>query len=411
MLPVIDRSHLKLFVSRIAEGKTLVFSNEPLHVKINRLNHYPIRLHAPTTFQFCHVPIFVHFQSPFLLSLGVVMMNSRKTLVTGATGHLGANLVRRLLEDGEPVRVLVRAGHDHSSLDGLEVERVTADLCDEASVEQAVKGCSHVYHCAAFVSTIDGDPAHRRKIFETNVLGTRYLLESALRHGVEKVVVSGSLSAIGYDGDKPSHEDISFYPFERQLPYGFTKHLTVHEMLRAHAAGLNVVVATSCAIIGPNDYVPSRMGQVLIDFAHGKLRAYIPGGFEFVSTHDIVQGHLLAMQKGRSGQNYIISTAYASVDELMGMFHDVTGMPLPKYRLPPLLMAGLAEIADKTWYRLFPNLPRRFTPAAVRLLRMQRRADHGKAKRELGYQPTELKQAVQDAYSHFVQRGIIKPLR
>ena len=147
------------------------------------------------------------------------------------------------------------------------------------------------------------------------------------------------------------------------------------------------------------------------DLAHGKLRAYIPGGFEFVSTHDIVQGHLLAMQKGRSGQNYIISTAYASVDELMGMFHDVTGMPLPKYRLPPLLMAGLAEIADKTWYRLFPNLPRRFTPAAVRLLRMQRRADHGKAKRELGYQPTELKQAVQDAYSHFVQRGIIKPLR
>ena len=106
MLPVIDRSHLKLFVSRIAEGKTLVFSNEPLHVKINRLNHYPIRLHAPTTFQFCHVPIFVHFQSPFLLSLGVVMMNSRKTLVTGATGHLGANLVRRLLEDGNSLIVI-----------------------------------------------------------------------------------------------------------------------------------------------------------------------------------------------------------------------------------------------------------------------------------------------------------------
>jgi len=170
------------------------------------------------------------------------------------------------------------------------------------------------------------------------------------------------------------------------------------------------VVATSCAIIGPHDYVPSRMGQVLIDFAHGQLRAYIPGGFEFVSTHDIVQGHVLAMEKGRSGQNYIISTAYASVDELLGMFRDVTGLPLPKFRLPPLVMAVLAELADKTWYLVFPNLPRRFTPAAVRLLRMRRRADHGKAQRELGYQPTGLFPAVRDAYEHFVQRGLIHPL-
>ena len=336
-------------------------------------------------------------------------MNGRKTLVTGATGHLGANLVRRLLADGEPVRVLVRAGQDHSSLDGLEVERVTADLCDGDSVDAAVQGCSHIYHCAAFVSTIEGDAAHKHKVFDTNVLGTRRILESAKRHGVEKVVVSGSLSAIGYDGEKPSHENISFYPFERQLPYGFTKHLTVHEMLRAHAEGLNVVVATSCAIIGPNDYVPSRMGQVLIDYAHGRLRAYIPGGFEFVSTHDIVQGHVLAMEKGRSGQNYIISTAYATVDEILGMFREVTGLPLPRLKLPPALMAVLAEVADKTWFRAFPNLPRRFTPAAVRLLRMRRRADHGKAKRELGYEPTDLKQAVVDAYAHFVQRGVIKP--
>ncbi|MCX7109822.1 MAG: NAD-dependent epimerase/dehydratase family protein [Proteobacteria bacterium] len=337
-------------------------------------------------------------------------MIGRKTLVTGATGHLGANLVRRLLADGEQVRVMIRAGHDHRSLEGLDVERATADLCDSAAVDAAVNGCSHVYHCAALVSTLEGDAKHRRQIFDTNVLGTRHILESARRHGVEKVVVSGSLSAIGYDAEKPSHEDMPFYPFERQLPYGFTKHLVVHEALRAHAEGLNVVVATSCAIIGPHDYLPSRMGRVLIDFAHGQLRAYIPGGFEFVSTHDIVQGHVLAMEKGRSGQNYIISTAYASVDELLGMFRDVTGLPLPKFRLPPLVMAVLAELADKTWYRVFPNLPRRFTPAAVRLLRMRRRADHGKAQRELGYQPTGLFPAVKDAYEHFVQRGVIHPL-
>jgi len=338
-------------------------------------------------------------------------MSTGITLVTGATGHLGANLVRRLLAEGEQVRVMIRAGRDNGALDGLDVERVYADLRNSTAVSDAVSGCARVYHCAALVSTIEGNAAHKREIFDTNVRGTRHILQAARHHGIDKVVVSGSLSATGYEPDISSHEDMPFYPFDRHLPYGFTKHLTEHECLKAHANGLNVVVATSCAIIGPNDYVPSRMGRVLIDYAHGKLRAYIPGGFEFVSSHDIAEGHVLAMRHGRSGQKYIFSTAYASVDDLMTLFREVTGRPLPRLRLPPLLMAALAEVADKTWYRAFPNLPRRFTPGAVRLLQMRRRADHDKAKQELGYQPTQLSQAVRDAYEDFVRRGLIVPAK
>jgi len=330
-------------------------------------------------------------------------------LVTGATGHLGANLVRRLLADGESVRALIRPGRDNGALDGLDVERAYGDLRDSATVSAAVKGCSHVYHCAALVSTIQGDAAHKRNVFDTNVGGTIHILQAAARHGVDKVVVSGSLSGTGYDPDQPSHEDIPFYPFERHLPYGFTKHLVEHHCLRAHADGLNVVVATSCAIVGPHDYVPSRMGRVLVDYAHGRLRAYIPGGFEFVSGPDIAEGHVLAMRRGRSGHKYIFSTAFASVDELMCLFREVTGRPPPRLRLPPPLMAALAEIADKTWYRVFPHLPRRFTPAAVQLLRMQRRADHSKARQELGYRPTNLADAVREAYEDFVRRGVITP--
>jgi nucleoside-diphosphate-sugar epimerase len=338
-------------------------------------------------------------------------MNAGITLVTGATGHLGANLVRRLLEDGEQVRVMMRSGRDNGALDGLDVERVFADLRNSEEVSAAVRGCARVYHCAALVSTIEGNAAHKREIFDTNVRGTIHILKAARRHSVDKVVVSGSLSATGYEPDRSSHEGMPFYPFDRHLPYGFTKHLTEHECLKAHANGLNVVVATSCAIIGPHDYMPSRMGRVLIDYAHGSLRAYIPGGFEFVSGRDIAQGHVLAMKHGRSGQKYIFSTAYASVDDLMALFRDVTGRPLPRLRLPPYLMALLAEVADKTWYRAFPNLPRRFTPAAVRLLQMRRRADHLKAKQELGYQPTPLSQAVQEAYEDFVRRGVIVPAK
>ena len=337
-------------------------------------------------------------------------MNSGKVLVTGSTGHLGANLVRRLLEDGADIRVLVRPGRDQAALDGLAVERVEGDLRDPEAVSRAVKGCAQVYHCAALVSTIEGNAAHKRDVFDTNVQGTRHILDSAVRHGVDKVVVSGSLSATGYDGDRPSHEDMPFYPFDRHLPYGFTKHLVEHHCLQAHANGLNVVVATSCAIVGPHDYAPSRIGRVLVDFAHGKLRAYIPGGFEFVSTRDIAEGHVLAMAKGRSGQKYIISTAYATVDDLLDLFGEVTGKPKPRLRLPPPVMAAIAEVADKTWFRAFPNQPRRFTPAAVRLLSMKRRADHGKARAELGYQPTPLKDAIRDAYEDFVRRGVIRPV-
>ncbi len=336
-------------------------------------------------------------------------MSIGKTLVTGATGHLGANLVRRLIADGEEVRVLIRPGRDNGSMDGLDVERVFGDLRHAKEVSSAVAGCRRVYHCAALVSTIEGDAVHKREVFDTNVRGTLNVLSASAEQAVDKVVVSGSLSATGYEDGEPSHEEMPFYPFDRHLPYGFTKHLVEHHCLRAHADGLNVVVATSCAILGPHDYVPSRIGRVLIDYAHGQLRAYIPGGFEFVSTHDIAEGHVLAMKKGRSGQKYIISTAYSTVDDLLDMFGEVTGRPKPRLRLPAPVMAAIAEVADKTWFRAFPNKPRRFTPAAVRLLSMHRRVDHRKANEELGFQPTPLKNAVQAAYDDFVRRGVIRP--
>ena len=338
-------------------------------------------------------------------------MSTGITLITGATGHLGANLVRHLLAEGEQVRVMIHTENDNGALDGLDIERVNGDLRNNKEISNAVQGCSHVFHCAALISTIDGDASQKREIFDTNVNGTINILQAAISHNIEKVVVSGSLSATGYAPDNSSHEDMPFYPFDRHLPYGFTKHLTEHECLKAHANGLNVVIATSCAIIGPHDYMPSRLGRVLIDYANGSLRAYIPGGFEFVTSHDIAKGHILAMRHGRSGQKYIFGTTYSSVDDLLAIFSEVTGRPLPKLRLSPWLMATLAEIADKTWYKAFPNHPRRFTPGAVRLLQMHRRASHEKAKQELGYQPTQLSDAVKEAYDDFVRRGLIVPAK
>src|SRR5580693_4224293 len=223
-----------------------------------------------------------------------------KYLLTGATGHLGANLVRRLVADGRDVRVLLQAegAPQNRAIDGLPVERATGDLRDPEAVRAAMRGVGAVYHAAARIQTSAGA---ERDIYETNVLGTRNVLRAARAEGVGRVVVTGSLSAVGNAPGRAAREDDPFYPFEKHLPYGFTKAFVEHECWKAVAEGQDVVVATSCAILGPNDFFPSRMGAVIKDFANGDLRAYIPGGFDFVATRDIVEGHVLAMDKGRSG--------------------------------------------------------------------------------------------------------------
>ncbi len=325
-------------------------------------------------------------------------------LVTGATGHLGANLVRRLLEDGESVRVLLREGTDTRAVDGLRVERAWGDVRDYGKTAAAVRGCRRVYHCAAKVSSADGQ---EREIYETNVLGTRHLLRAALEAGVSRVVVTGSFSAVGHDPTRPVDETVPVDPFTRLLPYQKSKVAVEHECLKAVVEGLDVVIATSCAILGPNDFHPSRMGQLLLDFANGRLRAYIPGGFEFVSARDIVEGHRLAMEKGRTGHKYIFSTEFKTVDQLMDIYEAVTGRPRPRVRLPAALMLPLAHVTAFVLRRVAPGVPQRFTPGAVRLLGMQRRANIAKARTELGYQPTTIRQAIEEQYAFFVSQGRI----
>ena len=327
-------------------------------------------------------------------------------LVTGATGHLGANLVRRLLDDGEDVRVLLREGSDVRAVDGLRVERVHGDIRDAAAVRAAVAGCRRVYHCAARVSSSEG---HEREIYATNVEGTRHVLRACLESGVSRVVVTGSFSAVGHVPGQAVDETVPVNPFDRLLPYQRSKIAVEHECLKAAAEGLDVVVATSCAILGGNDFVPSRMGKLLIDFANGRLRAYIPGGFEFVAARDIVQGHLLAMAKGRTGQKYIFSTGFATVDELMAFYEELTGRPRPRLRLPPAAMLATAHVVSAALRVVAPRVEQRFTPGAVRLLTMGRRADNGKARRELGYQPTSIRDALAEQYAFFMRQGWMRP--
>ncbi len=331
--------------------------------------------------------------------------------VTGATGHVGANLVRRLLDDGVRVRVLLRHEDNNQGLEGLDVEGVFGDIRDLKAMRSAIDGCRGVYHVAARISTIEGNRAHRREVFECNVVGTRNVLRAARETEAGRVVMTGSFSAVGYDLDNPSapsNEAMQFYPMERTMPYERSKSLAEHECWRAAATGQDVVVATCCAVIGGADFLPSRLGRAMCDYSNRKLRAYVDGGFEFVAARDIVEGHLLCMRHGRSGEKYIFSSEFKTISEIIDLWEEVSGVPRPRRRIPSSAMLVFSEVASFYLSRFHPDFPQRFTPGAIRLLRKRLHADTGKARRELGFRPTSLRAAVQEAYAfHYHERKVI----
>ncbi len=331
-------------------------------------------------------------------------------LVTGAAGHVGANLVHRLVAEGTPVRVLLRESENNEAVDGLGVEKVYGDLRDDRSLEPATAGVRAIYHVASMVSTIDGDADHRRTIYETNVIGTRHLLRIARENNVARTIVTGSFSAVGYDldqTDKPADETMAFYPYHRAMPYERSKVLQEHEVLKAVAEGQDAMVVTSCAVVGGHDYLPSRMGRTLCKFANGELNAYVDGGFPFVATRDIVEGHVLAMDKGRGGQKYIIATQFMTLDDIFDIFEDITGMPRPRFRVPPQVLLPVAEMASAFMTRFRPKKTQLLTPGAIRRLRLRRHADTSKAQNELGFVPSPIEEAFAEAYAFHYGRGAI----
>jgi nucleoside-diphosphate-sugar epimerase len=328
-----------------------------------------------------------------------------RIFVTGGAGHLGANLVRRLVKDGHDVVALARKGANNRGLENLALNVVYGDLRDRASLVEGMKGCEVAYHAAAMLVT---KPGGEQEIYDCNVVGTRNLLSVAREVGVRRTVVTGSFSAVGHYTDRASTEEDRFYPFQITMPYERSKAWVEHEVLRAAVEGQDVLIATSCAIIGGHDYKPSRMGRLIRDFANGKVRAYIPGGFEFVAAQDIVDGHVRAMDKGRTGQKYILSTEFCTVDRFVEICERVTGKKRPPLRLSPAVMNPIAHVTSFVLNRLRPDDPQRLTPGAIRILGQHRKADTTKARTELGYRPTSIESAVKEAYAFFVAEGQVK---
>ncbi|MCH2108109.1 MAG: SDR family oxidoreductase [Polyangiaceae bacterium] len=327
--------------------------------------------------------------------------------ITGATGHLGANLVRAVLAQGREVRALVEAGDPAPALAGLNLEIVRGDLRDPLILREALKGVESVYHCAAFVSLRNRD---RQEISSINIDATEQLMELCLEAGVSRVVHTSSFGAVGQEKGRPSTEKDLLSPFEPVMDYERSKAAAEVPVFQAAARGLNVTIVNPSAMVGPLDYGPTNVGRTIVDYAHGRMRAYVPGAFDWVPIADVVAGHLLAHDKGKRGERYLLTGQVHSIDEILGWLEELTGVRRPSLRLSPRWMRRIALIKDWIEERFFPKKMPRFNQHSIRILNSGKSGDHSKAVLELGWQPSAVRPAFEQAVRWFAQEGLIPPL-
>src|SRR5438128_1365727 len=245
-----------------------------------------------------------------------------KALVTGSTGFVGAAVTRCLLEHGVDVRVLVRRDSDLRNLEGLKVEQAYGDLRDVASLRQALAGCRHLYHVAALYALWAPDP---QIFYDTNVTGTRNLMEAALDSGVERIVYTSTIGAIGLPpGGGPGAEDTPVSLGQMVGHYKRSKFLAEQEVRTLALAGLPVVIVNPSAPVGARDIKPTPTGQVIVDFMKGRMPAYIETGMNLVDVDDVAAGHLLAMEKGRIGERYILGNRNLMLREVFAILSRLT---------------------------------------------------------------------------------------
>jgi dihydroflavonol-4-reductase len=324
-------------------------------------------------------------------------VNAVPSLVTGGTGFVGAHVVRALLARGRDVRCLVRPGALRDNLAGLPVEIVTGDLNDPPSLAAACAGADIVYHVAADYRLYARDP---REIYRTNVDGTRALLLAAREAGVTRFVHTSSVGALGLNSDGTPADETTPVSLDRIVGhYKRSKYLAEREAEAAAASGLPVVIVNPSTPIGAYDIKPTPTGRIVADFLARRMPAYVDTGLNLVDARDVAEGHLLAAERGRVGEKYILGNRDMTLKQILDVLADITGLPAPRVRVPHALPLVVGAI-DTGWARLTGRTPR--VPwEAVRMSMKKMYFDPGKAVRQLGLPQTDPKLALEAAVLWF----------
>jgi dihydroflavonol-4-reductase len=322
-------------------------------------------------------------------------------LVTGGTGFVGANLVRELLGRGASIRVLARPGGDRRGLEGCDVEIVEGDLLDVGSVRRAVAGVRHVYHVAADYRLWTPDP---RALYRANVDGTRHVLQAAADAGAERIVYTSTVGALGLPKDGAAGDETTPVSLGEMVgPYKASKFLAERVADELAARGAPVVIVNPSAPVGPWDVKPTPTGQMIVDFLCGRMIGSVDTGLNLVHVGDVARGHVLAAERGRRGERYILGHENVSLLEIFRRLAALTGLPGPRLRIP-YAVAWLAAAGMEGAAR-FTGRPPRVALTAVRMARKRMYFSPAKAVRELGLPQTGVDEALRAAVDWFVARG------
>jgi dihydroflavonol-4-reductase len=319
-------------------------------------------------------------------------------LITGATGFVGWHVARKLLDRGCRVRALARDPQRVKELDG--VEALQGDLRDPESLRRGVEGCSVVYHVAADYRLWAPDP---QEMYRINVEGTRNLLEAARKAQVERVVYTSTVGCVGMPAGELGDETTPVGIEEMSGPYKRSKFQAELVALEFAAQGLPVVIVNPTAPMGDHDFKPTPTGKMVVDFLRGAMPAYLDTGLNVVDVRDVAEGHLLACERGRPGERYILGSENMTLQQIFENLAVLTGRKAPVVRIP-YAIAYAAGVATTAWARVSGVEPR--APLdAVKMARKKMWVKHDKAVRELGYNPGPAREALRRAVDWFQANG------
>ena len=325
-----------------------------------------------------------------------------RVFVTGGTGFIGANLVRLLVQQGYAVKALVRSTSRLDNLEDLNVEIVKGELND-AQLWRQMEGCQALFHVAAHYSLWQAD---RELLYCHNVLGTRNILEAARKAGIERTVYTSSVAAIGVGDAGEIVNETHQSPVDALIGhYKKSKFLAEQEAKKAAEMGQDVVIVNPSSPIGPFDIKPTPTGDIILRFLRRSMPFYLDTGLNFIDVRDVAWGHLLALERGKSGDRYILGHENLTLKELLEQLAQLTGMSAPKYSVPawlPLTVAWLDEGILTTLGKT-PSVPL----DGVRMARQRMYYDASKAIRELGLPQSPVSTALKDAVDWFVERGYV----
>jgi dihydroflavonol-4-reductase len=326
---------------------------------------------------------------------------SNITVVTGASGLVGANMIRNLLEQGRGVRALIHA--DTRAIEGLDIEVADGNVCNPESLYPAFEGADVVYHLAARISLSMRDwPL----VEQVNITGTRNVVDACIKCGVSRLVYFSSIHAyiqepyhIPVDESRPLADSAGYPPYDRSKAGG------KKEVLRGIEKGLDAIIIHPTAIIGPYDYKMSYLNQALLSMAAGKLPALIDGGFDWVDVRDVVAGAIKAEEVAACGSDYLLSGHWASMAELAKIIEEITGKQAPGLVCPLwLAYVGVPVAAIAAWITHTRPI---YTGVALKAIKSNRNICYDKAAKDIGYHPRPLRETIYETLMWFRKYGYV----